>query len=119
MVSLRVMSAEILRNFEKFGKMDPYVIIRMASSDGTSWQVSRTFTHWDGHLRPHWDHTCRAQPHAGVAQVEFQLYEDDMVGKDDFCGAAVAQMRELVDINGKIPTEEVAGPVRELEIKLG
>jgi hypothetical protein len=119
MVALRVINAEILRNFEMFGKMDPYVIVKTVAKDGLlKKQVSRTWTHWDGHMAPRWDHTCRAQPVDGVESIEFYLYEDDVVGKDDLCGIATVKLQDLVEVSGEAGVAEIDGPVRRLDIKL-
>ena len=94
-VVIEVVSANITKNINLLGRMDPYVVVSwLPSVDADAKDktlVSRTHTDWDAHKTPKWDFTCRGHPHSpGSGEgVELALFEDDgPIGKITSMGSA-------------------------------
>lgn len=97
MVVLRVIRAKLTKNFELCGRMDPFAVVLWVSADGAAEEIGHTHTDWNGHYTPQWDHTCRGHMfRMGVADsIEVQVFEDDLLSKDELCGTARSSVDDL------------------------
>jgi len=95
---IRVMRAELVRDFDGFGKMDPYAIVKWVGNSGEEWELSRTRTDWNGHFEPNWDHTCRGKryPGHGKGEVKIEVWEDNLLDTPCFCGSARIKVDDLL-----------------------
>jgi len=98
---LRVARAELHRSFEVFGKMDPFVVLERVHAGGRPREFARTRTDWGGHMKPSWDHTCRAVEVESEDVIRFSVLEKNFgnFGTPTFCGEASATVRELLQGN--------------------
>jgi len=113
-IVIRVIKANIKKNFEAFGKMDPYARMQIVNADGSKTDIGQTRTDWNAHMSPVWNHTCQAHPYVEGKKVEISVWEDDVVGKDDLIGIASAPVVELL---GAISaTGEATGSLRDLQL---
>lgn len=132
-VVLRVIKAELGRDFDGYGRMDPFAVVDWITEEGIEKELSRTRTDWNAHFTPHWDHTCRGQPFSTTSKdmVEFQVMEGNVIGRDTFCGSARVIVRDLLGerLNATISSKEnatvaaglvagvISGPVVDLLLK--
>mmetsp|Transcript_100986 Transcript_100986/g.200623 ORF Transcript_100986/g.200623 Transcript_100986/m.200623 type:complete len:738 (-) Transcript_100986:223-2436(-) len=95
---VRVPKAELLKDFDGFGKMDPYAVIKWIEKGGKDWELSRTRVDWNGHFAPTWDHTCPGHPYPGHGKIELEVavWESNFVGSHTFCGAATIPVDDLL-----------------------
>lgn len=119
-VVIEVVSANITKNINLLGRMDPYVVVSwLPSVDADAKDktlVSRTHTDWDAHKTPKWDFTCRGHPHSpGSGEgVELALFEDDgPIGKITSMGSAVANVDDLLG-----PDPRVGAMTEERELSV-
>jgi len=94
-VVLRVIKAELTKNFDALTKMDPFAIVYWVAEDGSRNEASRTRTDWGGHMTPCWNHTCRSQRYCKGDNIEVQVWEKDVV-LSEFCGKARIGVEELL-----------------------
>lgn len=107
--NLKVLSAELNRSFDQFGKMDPFAVIQVVEPDGSIWEMARTATDWGAHMQPKWDHTCRGILYHGRdcnGRVRIQVFEKNFgdIRKATFCGEVTVAAESLVE-----EVEEVGG----------
>lgn len=96
---LRVVSARLLRNFDKHGKMDPQARVAWKSESGATREVGTTHVDWNAAFTPRWNFTCRAGPYPDPDsgdKLDFTVLEVDMLSKT-FIGSAVVRPRDLWD----------------------
>merc|ERR1740123_2862123 len=79
---VRVTKAELVKDFDGFGKMDPYAVIKWMERGGKNWELSRTRTDWNGHFTPLWEHTCPGHPYPGngTTELEVTVFEENVIG---------------------------------------
>lgn len=114
-VVVRIIKAELYRNFEMGGKMDPYATAVLHTSSSTNKAWVRTKTDWNAHMTPVWNHICPNHPFekgSGI-EVEFKVFEDDVVGTDDLCGSHRILFDNLVGDD-----DEVLGRIKEYPLNL-
>mmetsp|Transcript_90156 Transcript_90156/g.160564 ORF Transcript_90156/g.160564 Transcript_90156/m.160564 type:complete len:748 (+) Transcript_90156:57-2300(+) len=113
---IRVAGAELYRSFETFGKMDPFVVLEHLPAGGRPREFARTRTDWGGHMKPSWDHTCRAVEVESTDVVRFRLLEKNFgdFGTPTFCGEASATVREL--LQGNLNTSAERAPAATLTL---
>jgi len=95
---IRVMRAELMRDFDVFGKMDPFAVVKWVGNSGEEWELSRTKTDWNGHFEPIWDHTCRGKryPGHGKGELNIEVWEENVLGSSGFCGSARIKVDDLL-----------------------
>jgi len=98
---IRVLRAELHKSFDMYGRMDPYAVVRYKPQSGKNKKLSTTATHWDGHMKPVWDHACPGLDFQSCNirdQVVFEVYERNfgMLGMPSFCGDAFTSFEELL-----------------------
>ncbi|CAJ1356808.1 unnamed protein product [Effrenium voratum] len=98
---VRVVSAELFRSFDKFGRMDPFCQVDWHSTDGSVQNIGRTKSAWGQHMHPVWEHSCKSAQYLGAGTedcVRFQVLEENFqgLGKPTFCGEAMVQVDHLV-----------------------
>jgi Ca2+-dependent lipid-binding protein len=71
--------AKLSRDTETFGKMDPYVVLKIGS------QVFKTDIHNDGGKFPSWKNEFNAQLQ-GNESVVIQVWDKDSASSDDLVG---------------------------------
>ena len=97
LVVIRISGATLTRNFERHGKMDPFATATVQSPGApkaAAW--ARTPTAWDAHMTPSWDFTSRPSELELDDVIQIKVFEDDIIGKSDFCGGASAQLSDLL-----------------------
>lgn len=104
-VALRVMKADLIRNFDAITKMDPFAIVYWVSADGSKSEVSKTRTDYGGHMSPVWEHTCRSQYYCTGDHIEIAVFERDML-TNEFCGRAIVSVNELCCAGSEEPRSE-------------
>lgn len=118
---VRVVKADIVKNFESFGKMDPYATVSLEHEDGSKIDVGQTRTDWNAHMHPVWNHTCPGQPprQAGFSgsKVVVTVYEDDVVGTDDVIGIARIPVAET--LGAPNADGEATGNIHQLALRNG
>jgi len=124
LVVVRVVKAELSRSCLRVGRMAPHALVVWTDSAGCQWEGSRTRTDQNGHMNPHWEHTCSGQLYSGRGggdTVEFWVKDkdtclgvarvtvDDLLGKaasptaDSDCAPAVGSTRQLdLRLDGEI-----------------
>lgn len=104
-----VLRAELLRSFESFGKMDPFVVVEHVTSSGHVWEFARTRTDWGGHMKPNFNHLCRSLEVDGDDVIRFRLLEKNFgdLGKPTFCGEASVPVRVLLRSDVQSSAEQV------------
>jgi hypothetical protein len=110
----RVIKADLLKNFEAFGKMDPFATVELQKADGAKIEVGRTRTDWNAHMNPVWNHTFPGQPYVSSDKLIVSVFEDDVVGSIDLMGIATTPVVEL--LGATEDNQEVTGSVRELSL---
>lgn len=102
-VVVKVKSAELTKNFERIGRMDPFAVVSWLSADdgGKKKLLSRTHTLWNAHTAPQWDFTCRAHAYAPSSgdKIEIALWEDGNVSKAEWMGSAIIDIDELLGLD--------------------
>jgi len=93
-IVLRVIRADLSKNFDSMGKMDPFASVVWMAEDGSRFEASKTRTDWGGHMTPVWNHTCRSQKYCRGDRVEIQVWEKDMI-RNEFCGCASIAVEDL------------------------
>ena len=93
---MKITKAELVRSFDSMGKMDPFAVVEWVSAfDDSRWEMSRTPTHWSGHMMPQWNHTTRSQDFFKGDVVEVSVLERDLVSSE-LCGKARVSVLNLV-----------------------
>ena len=82
---MRVAGAELFRNTDFIGKMDPYLVVEHHSSAENG--IKRLFkgpTHKGGHMQPKWDWECLLYLEKAGNEKEFRfiVYEEDLTSND-------------------------------------
>jgi len=113
-VVVKVKSAELTKNFERIGRMDPFAVVSCLS-DGGKKLLSRTHTLWNAHKTPQWDFTCRAHAYAPSSgdKIEIALWEDGNVSKAEWMGSATIGVDELLGLDPApgVESDDVVLPV--------
>lgn len=124
-IVIRVINATLTKNFETFGKMDPFAVIRWKDEKGKNLSQTRTRTDWDAHMSPQWNHTCAGHLYAGNGEsVEISVFDEDMVGFDSFCGSASMSVLRMFDdlssarAKASKHRQTTTGRVQDLDIML-
>lgn len=114
-VVITVAKAVLQKSFEKFGKMDPYAIVKWKDSKGLTTEIAQTSVDIDSHKTPVWNYICRPQSYnhlereIGKSSVILSIYDKEPIGRDDFCGSCQITVNELL-------AEPVSPPHHELPI---
>jgi len=96
---IRILSATFTKKGHTMSRMDPFCIVNWKPEGGERTTVGHTHTDWNGHMHPHWDHTCRGIPYqVGLrGEVEFTVSETSLVGVNrSFRGQVVVKAETLV-----------------------
>ena len=115
-VVLKVKSAELTKNFERLGRMDPFAVVSWLSDGGSMKKLlSRTHTLWNAHKTPEWEFACRAKKYSPSSgdQIEVALWEDGNVSKAEWMGSATIDVDELLgpDPTPGVESDDVVLPV--------
>lgn len=117
LVVVKVHKANLTRNFEVIGKMDPFAVVEWVPKSGSSFVVSKTHTDWNAHMTPVWDYTCRGQEYNGYGvgdAVVVTVYEDNILSRADVCGSAKILLDDLLGEGANTSEGTCRGPVRDL-----
>ncbi|CAJ1416977.1 unnamed protein product [Effrenium voratum] len=82
---LKIMKADLTKNFDKFGRMDPFAVVEWRTSDD-SFVLSKTRKDWNSHMNPVWEHTCRPRPFEGNETIRIEVFDANMVSQNTPCG---------------------------------
>jgi len=106
-LQLWVLRAELVRSFETFGKMDPFVIVEHLPKGGTTWEFARTRTDWGGHMAPTFNHLCRSIEVDADDVIRFRLLEKNFgdLRAPTFCGESGATVRQLLRGNVQVSAD--------------
>ena len=117
-VVVKVKSAELTKNFERIGRMDPFAVVSWLPAGGDGGKkklLSRTHTLWNAHKTPQWDYICRAHAYAPSSgdKIEIALWEDGNVSKAEWMGSAVIDVDELLGLDPTpgVESDDVVLPV--------
>ncbi|CAJ1374614.1 unnamed protein product [Effrenium voratum] len=96
-----VLRGELVRSFETFGKMDPFVVVEHLPKSGPAWEFARTRTDWGGHMKPSFNYLCRSIEVDGEDVIRFKILEKNFgeLGTPTFCGEASASVRTMLGSN--------------------
>jgi len=120
-VVVKVKSAELTKNFERIGRMDPFAVVSwLSAGDGAGEGkkkklLSRTHTLWNAHKTPRWDFACRAHAYAPSSgdKIEIALWEDGNVSKAEWMGSAIVGVDELLGLDPApgVESDDVVLPI--------
>lgn len=119
LLSFRVLRAELQKSFASYGKMDPFAVVEWLPAQGEPFEVAHTKVHWNGHMAPQWDHTCRGQPYGGRGlgdKVEVKVLEANVTTKSVFLGSATALVDDLLDGEIDADVSEIVGALHKLPL---
>ena len=74
---MTVIEARLERDVETFGKMDPYVVIKMRE------QIIKTKEHTDGGKTPQWNETFELDVKYIGDDVAFTVMDAELMGSDN------------------------------------
>mmetsp|Transcript_2786 Transcript_2786/g.6618 ORF Transcript_2786/g.6618 Transcript_2786/m.6618 type:complete len:809 (-) Transcript_2786:4-2430(-) len=115
---LKIMKADLTKNFDKFGRMDPFAVVEWRTSDD-SFVLSKTRKDWNSHMNPVWEHTCRPRPFEGNETIRIEVFDANMVSQNTPCGHAEVQVAELISgLTGGVPSPTQAERHNELKLPL-
>ncbi len=93
-LTLTAIGAELKRDTEVFGKMDPYLVIEYHG------HKHKTHVHHNGGKHPHWNKTFELQVHSLSDDMIIKVFDEDMMS-DDFVGMGIVKISSLV-FNGGV-----------------
>ncbi|PVV02756.1 hypothetical protein BB560_002780 [Smittium megazygosporum] len=115
---INLLSAKNLPKADTFGKSDPYVLF---SVPGKPDHVLKS-TRKEGTLNPVWNETLILFIFSEEDDINFDIYDWNQVGKDDFLGSAKMSMKELLDNEGQVestlPLKNKAKNAGDLSVKV-
>ncbi len=114
-LKVNVISANLMKDTDLIGKMDPYFEIQVGSQKNKS-QVSK-----DQGTKPVWNQEFAFKVD-GESEIKITLFDDD-IGKDDFIGQttlAIAQFANGIpfDSNFTIYTKDMKAMAGQLRVKV-
>lgn len=93
--TIRPQVGQFLKNADLVGSMDPYVVITVGQQQFKT-QVAKS----QG-KEPRWDDTFSIQAN-NESNLMLQVYDKDMVGKDDFIGSTILPLSQLAQKHATI-----------------
>jgi len=93
-VVIKVIRAELKKNFESFGRMDPYAVVNWTSSE--KFELTKTRVDWNAHMLPVWEHSCRPQAYEGHETIEVEVREANLMATDVLCGVAEVKVAQIL-----------------------
>ncbi|KAK9719096.1 Tricalbin-2, variant 2 [Basidiobolus ranarum] len=108
-VRLDIIEAKNLKNVEKIGKSDPYVIVSVSGRP-----LSRTEV-IDNNLNPSWNETHYIGVRSPREVIYFDVYDFDKVGKDRLLGSTSIPAQQIL---GEQINEHQWGPGAPKDLKL-
>eukprot|EP00435_Cladocopium_sp_Y103_P048586 s2038_g14.t1 len=143
---LKIMKADLTKNFESYGRMDPYAVVHWTGGDET-FELTKTRVDWNAHMNPVWEHTCRPQRFEGqkprtlqdqavygaiicldrltqwsqgFETVRIEVLEANVASKSTLCGEVTCKVADLVGKGSApgIPSVSQAARHPETQLKL-
>ncbi|CAL1143378.1 unnamed protein product [Cladocopium goreaui] len=114
---LKIMKADLTKNFESYGRMDPYAVVHWTGGDET-FELTKTRVDWNAHMNPVWEHTCRPQRFEGFETVRIEVLEANVASKSTLCGEVTCKVADLVGKGSALGIPSVSQAARHPETKL-
>jgi len=114
---LKVMKADLTKNFESYGRMDPYAVVHWTGAEET-FELTKTRVDWNAHMNPVWEHTCRPQYFEGFETVRIEVLEANVTSKATLCGEVTCKFADLVKTPSTGPSPKKAAQHPETQLIL-